>query len=162
MLHCTDSDRLRPVNAAEALAYQHLKDEKGLSAIQGRKVGLVDISRPLEEEDENDLGYEAESPIATPIGHDDGVIEVDEDVRERRQRVQSTATLEEPDTEMMPGSRRRSREQEHLLDDVPISIRRRSHSDSEKKNCQKPESPKWNFATVETKEGMMPGMEDHV
>ena len=31
---------------------------------------------------------------------------------------------------MMPGSRRRSREQENLLDDVPIPIRRRIHSDS--------------------------------
>ena len=41
---CAALDRLRPVNAAEALAYQHLKDEKGLGAIQGRKVGFVDIS----------------------------------------------------------------------------------------------------------------------
>ena len=131
-LICAALDRLRPVNAAEALAYQHLKDEKGLGAIQGRKIGFVDITRPLDgqNEDENDSGYEAESPIETHMGDDDGVIEVDEDMRERRQRVQSTATLEEPDTEMMPASRRRSGEQENLLDDVPISIRRRICSPS--------------------------------
>ena len=88
---CAARDRLRPVNAAEALAYQHLKDEKGLGAIQGRKIGFVD-----------------------------------EGMRERRRRFQSTAsTQEEPDLDMIPGSRRVPREQENILDDVPISIRRK-------------------------------------
>ena len=38
---CAALDRLIPVNAAEGLAYQHLKDEKGLGAIQGRKLDLL-------------------------------------------------------------------------------------------------------------------------
>ena len=61
--------------------------------------------------------------IPTPVEDDEGMVEIDEGMRERRQRFQSTApTLEEPDLEMIPGSRRRSREQENILDDVPISI----------------------------------------
>ena len=61
---CAALDRLRPVNAAEALAYQHLKDEKGLGATQGRQIGFVDISRPLddvEEGEEDNSEYEMES-----------------------------------------------------------------------------------------------------
>ena len=126
---CAALDRLRPVNAAEALAYQHLKDEKGLGAIQGRKIGFVDISHPLddiEEGEEDNSEYEMESPIPTPVEDDEGMVEIDEGMRERRQRFQSKAsTMEEPDLEIIPGSRRRSREQENILDDVPISIRRR-------------------------------------
>ena len=64
--------------------------------------------------------------MPTPVEDDEGMVEIDDGMRERRQRFQSTAsTLEEPDTEMIPGSRRRSREQENILDDVPISFRRR-------------------------------------
>ena len=42
---------------------------------------------------------------------------------------------------MMPGSRRRSREQEDLLDDVPISIRRRTHSVSAATELRAPVVP---------------------
>ena len=106
-----------------------LKDEKGLGAVQGRKIGFVDISHPLDdvkEGEEDNSEYEMESPIPTPVEDDEGMVEIGEGMRERRQRFQSTAsTMEEPDLEMIPGSRRRSREQENILDDVPISIRRR-------------------------------------
>ena len=42
--------------------------EKGLGAIQGRRIGFVDISRPLDgldKENENDPGYEVESSEMT-------------------------------------------------------------------------------------------------
>ena len=116
---CAALDRLRPVNAAEALAYQHLKDEKGLGAIQGRKIGFVDISHPLddiEEGEEDNSEYEMESPIPTTVEDDEGMVEIDEGMRERRQRFQSKAsTMEEPDLEIIPGSRRRSREQDWTM-----------------------------------------------
>ena len=54
---CVALDRLRPVNSSEALACQHLKDEKGLGAISGRKIGFIDAREPLEmieEEGEDD------------------------------------------------------------------------------------------------------------
>ena len=72
-----------------------------------KKIGFVDISRPLDDIDEGEESnseYEMESPIPTPIEDDEGIVEIDEGMRERRQRFQSTtSTLEEPDTEMIPG-----------------------------------------------------------
>ena len=123
---CAALDRLRPVNAAEALAYQHLKDEKGLGAIQGRKVGFVDISETIEPIEDGEDEYIPTSPMETPEEEDEGAMQAEENVREGRQRNQSLATTtEEPDIEVIPGSRRRSREHEALLDDVPHSVRRR-------------------------------------
>ena len=125
---CVALDRLRPVNASEALAYQHLKDEKGLGAISRRKIGFIDAREPLEmieEEGEDDY------PPPTPIEEDeDGIVrnEEEDSAQQNTERRRSIAgTVDEPDEEMIP-SRRRSRND--LLDDVPIAIRRRLSSGS--------------------------------
>ena len=127
---CVALDRLRPVNASEALAYQHLKDEKGLGAISGRKIGFIDAREPLEmieEEGEDDY------PPPTPIQEDedeDGIVrnEEEDSAQQNIERRRSIAgTVDEPDEEMIP-SRRRSRND--FLDDVPIAIRRRLSSGS--------------------------------
>ena len=44
---CVALDRLRPVNASEALAYQHLKDATRLNIAPGRRIGFIDATRPL-------------------------------------------------------------------------------------------------------------------
>ena len=127
---CVALDRLRPVNASEALAYQHLKDEKGLGAISGRKIGFIDAREPLETiEEEGEDDY----PPPTPIQEDedeDGIVrnEEEDSAQQNIERRRSIAgTVDEPDEEMIP-SRRRSRND--FLDDVPIAIRRRLSSGS--------------------------------
>ena len=128
---CVALDKFRPVNASEALAYQHLKDEKGLGAISGRKIGCVDAREALEmieEEGEDDY------PPPTPVADDedeDGILrneEEDSTQQDRERRRSIAGTVEEPDEEMIP-SRSRSRN-DLLLDDVPITIRRRLSSGS--------------------------------
>jgi hypothetical protein len=66
------------VNASEALAYQHLKDEKGLGAISGRKIGFIDAREPLEMIEEEGEDY----PPPTPIEEDedeDGIVRKEEE-----------------------------------------------------------------------------------
>ena len=79
------------MNATEALAYQHLKDEKGLGAIRGRKIVFVDVSHPLddiEEGEESNSEYEMESPIPTPVEDDEGMVETDDGMRDFNQQHQ--------------------------------------------------------------------------
>ena len=120
---CVALDRLRPVNASEALAYQHLKDATRLNIAPGRRIGFIDATRPLhsiQEDPEMDADDLQEAS-------DDETPQLEETpFYQRRERLESQATQEEPDQEMIPPSRRRSRE-ERASDaaDVPVSMRRR-------------------------------------
>lgn len=69
---CAALDRLRPVNASEAVAYQRLKGVQGLGPIRGRKIGLMDATGRLEAIEE---GREYEPSLApTEEDDDEGII----------------------------------------------------------------------------------------
>ena len=127
---CVALDRLRPVNASEALAYQHLKNAGGLGMAASRRTGFIDASAPLEpveEEEQIENGHEQSEEEE----EDEEVVEDERPMRNvRRRRQESQATEAEPEQEEIPGSRRRSRVEDELLDDVPITIRRRIGSEA--------------------------------
>ena len=120
---CVAIDRIRPVNASEALAHQFLQNQKPfVFGGSGHQQGYLDMREELppvhegEEEDESD-GY-----TPTEVG-DTPLVEEAEEVpmREGTEETLESA-MTEPDVELIPSSRRRSSEH---LDDVPIQIRRR-------------------------------------
>ena len=86
-------DRLRPVSASEALAYQHLKDATRLNIAPGRRIGFIDATRPLhsiQEDPEMDADDLQEAS-------DDETPQLEETpFYQRRERLESQATQEEP------------------------------------------------------------------
>ena len=114
---CVATDRLRPVNASEALAFQFLHRQPIFQfGERNQQQGYLDLRNelpPVPEEDEDDDGvYEPPEP---------GEIAVEPEQQEQVSR-ETSAVNTEPEVEMMPPSRRRSLEEHH---DVPVSIRRR-------------------------------------
>lgn len=108
---CVALDRLRPVNAAEALICQAEEQDS-----------LMQQSQPL-----NPITEEEEEPPQEleDMSDDDTPQLEDKPSYQRRARVQTDVTVDEPDMEVVPPSRRRSRqEQENDQADVPMSFRR--------------------------------------
>ena len=112
---CVALDRLRPVNASEALAHQFLRGQKPFVSGSGQQ-GYMDMNRDLptvpegeegEEDSGSDGGYE---PTEVPAR---GPREPDDDVNifsEGEEDEPSRETTGEPEMEDIPSSRRRSAE----------------------------------------------------
>ena len=126
---CVAVDRLRPVNAAEALTYQHLKDQGRLDIALGGRTGFIDATEPF-----NPIAGGDESPQEIEGMSDDETPQLEDTPphqrrARRRARIQTDVTVEGPGMEIVPPSRRRSREEQHNDQaNVPISIRRRFSS----------------------------------
>ena len=120
---CVAIDRLRPVNASEALAHQFLQNQKPfVFGGQGVQQGYLDLREELPPVQEGEEENESDGYSPTEVGDTPLIDEVEEvPMREGTEESLESARTE-PDAEVIPPSRRRSSEH---LDDVPISIRRR-------------------------------------
>ena len=119
---CVGLDKLRPVNASEALAHQYLHGQKPFQfGSRHQQQGYIDARL-----DNTEVG-ESARPAARPNDpeEDETLAEEFADRPSEGRRVRF-GTAEEPDVEEMPPSRRRSREGDVLEEDTaPDGSRRR-------------------------------------